>query len=58
MAKYTVSRCPCGHSACKDWHVTWVASVQGVKLTEAQAIAVAALLNEMEALNALKKVTP
>jgi hypothetical protein len=45
---YTVSPCPCGHRACRNWHVSWVASVQGVRFTEAQARAVAALLNKME----------
>lgn len=40
-----VSRCPCGHSACKDWHVAWEARVQGVHFTEQQARAVAAVLD-------------
>lgn len=44
---YTVSPCPCGHPACKDWHVSPVAALQGVKFTERQARAVAGLLNQM-----------
>lgn len=50
--KYTVSPCPCGHRACKDWHVCPVADVQGVHFTRQQAEAVAKLLNEMDAAKA------
>lgn len=42
---YRAVQCPCGHRACKDWHVDPAASVQGVRFTEDQAKAVAALLN-------------
>jgi hypothetical protein len=45
---YMAVKCPCGHRACKDWHVSNVAHVQGVHFTEEQANAVAKLLNEME----------
>lgn len=45
---YQATRCPCGHRACKDWHVEPVAAFQGVKFTEAQARVVADLLNAME----------
>ena len=57
---YTVDFCRCGdHVAdpnrkdrmgvCHDWHVVPVAMVHGVDFTEAQARAVADLLNRMEA---------
>lgn len=41
---YQVSRCPCGHPSCNDWHVSPVAALQGVKFTEGQAHAVARFL--------------
>jgi hypothetical protein len=46
--RYRASPCPCGHRACTSWHVSWVANVQGVSFTQAQAEAVAELLNRME----------
>lgn len=46
--RYCASRCPCGAAACKSWHVEPVAALQGVSFTQAQAEAVAALLNRME----------
>ena len=48
MGPYTVSRCQCGHRACRDWHVSPVAATQGVKFTEVQARVVACVLNAME----------
>jgi hypothetical protein len=45
----TPVRCACGHRACRDWHVSPVADVQGVNFTERQARAVAHLLARMEA---------
>ncbi len=48
MTRYTAMKCPCGHPTCKAWMVDPVAAVQSVRFTEAQARAVAALLNEME----------
>lgn len=45
---YAAVQCPCGHPACRDWHVSPVAEMQGVKFTEAQAHAVAYLLNHIE----------
>lgn len=45
MNKYRAVKCPCGHQACKAWHVSEVAHVQGVSFTEDQANAVAELLN-------------
>lgn len=45
MPKFTVSRCPCGHPACNDFHINPVAAVQGVKFTSLQAEIVAAVLN-------------
>lgn len=45
---YFATQCPCGHRACKDWHVTNAADIQGVHFTEDQSHAVAFLLNEME----------
>jgi hypothetical protein len=46
--QYKAEPCPCGHPSCKAWHVWPVAAVQSVRFTEAQAYAVAKLLNEME----------
>lgn len=40
--------CPCGHPACKHWHVSGVANVQGVSFTEAQAKAIVVLLRQPE----------
>lgn len=45
---YHAIQCRCGHRACKDWHVGPIADMQGVKFTEVQAHAVAALLNRIE----------
>lgn len=45
---YRPVRCTCGHRACSSWHVWPVADVQGVNLTQRQAVAVAALLNGMQ----------
>lgn len=42
---YRAIPCACGDSICKDWHVSNVAEVQGVKFNKIQAEAVAALLN-------------
>lgn len=52
IERYTVSRCPCGHKICNDYHVWPVAALQGVKFTKKQAEAVAKLLNEMEKVHA------
>jgi hypothetical protein len=41
---YSISKCPCGHPSCQDWHVDGIAAVQGVKFTQAQARVVADLL--------------
>jgi hypothetical protein len=41
-------KCACGHRACQDWHVSFVAQVQGVHFTQKQAEMVALLLNIME----------
>jgi hypothetical protein len=41
-------KCACGHRACQDWHVSFVASVQGVRFTQEQAELVAMLLTMME----------
>lgn len=41
-----VSRCPCGSSSCRDWHVDGYAAVMGVKFSEMEARAVAHLLTE------------
>jgi hypothetical protein len=46
--KYRVRKCPCGDRICNDWHVSPVADVWGVSLTEEQALLVASLLNVME----------
>ena len=46
--KYRAVKCPCGHRACDDWHVNPVAAIQGVGFTQAQAEAVAGLLNALE----------
>lgn len=45
---YKAIPCPCGHRTCKNWLVDPVAAVQSVSFTEAQAKAVATLLNDME----------
>lgn len=51
---YHAVRCNCGYRnakgelTCQDWHVTGVADQHGVKFTQRQARAVAALLNVME----------
>lgn len=37
MSDFTVEKCPCGHPACRDFHVSPIAAVQGVKFTEQQA---------------------
>lgn len=42
---YRAIRCPCGHPVCKAWMVDPAAATQGVYFSEAQAHAVAALLN-------------
>lgn len=42
---YTASPCPCGHTACKAWHVSPVAAIQGVQFDEAEARDTAAFLN-------------
>jgi hypothetical protein len=47
---YRAIRCPCGHRGCSSWMVEPVAAIQGVSLTEAQARAVADLLNARLAL--------
>ena len=41
--------CQCGHSSCKDWHVTDFADLQGVHFTEEQALMVAFVLGSMGA---------
>jgi len=46
--EYRADRCPCGQRGCSSWHVWPVAAVQGVRFTEKQAKAVAALLNGLE----------
>ena len=43
--RYTATKCPCGHPACKHWHVDPIAAVQGVAFTEAQANFIADVLN-------------
>lgn len=40
-----IEKCPCGHAACKDWHVSPEAAIQGVKFTEEQATQVGILLD-------------
>jgi hypothetical protein len=45
MPPYTIHRCPCGDPDCKHWHISGIADDWGVRFTEAQAKAVAALLN-------------
>ncbi len=40
-------RCPCGDKICKAWMVSPQAAVQGVRFTQAEAEAVAKLLNKM-----------
>lgn len=49
---YRAIPCPCGHRACTSWMVDPVAAVQGVRFTQAQAEAVAALLNTLDVLEA------
>ncbi len=44
---YTAVPCPCKQKGCQDWHVAYVARVQGVKFTKEQALAVAKLLSRM-----------
>lgn len=44
---YKATPCPCGDPICKSWHVAPVAAIQGVRFSEAQARAVATLLNGM-----------
>ena len=39
-----ISKCPCGHPTCQDWHVPG-AQVQGVKFTEEEAKAITYLLS-------------
>ena len=43
----TAIKCDCGHKSCKAWHVSPEADVQGVRFTQEEALAVAALLNSM-----------
>lgn len=43
-----VEKCPCGHPACKDWHVAPEANLQGVKFTQEEATQVAILLDMMD----------
>jgi hypothetical protein len=45
---YTAVKCSCGDRSCKDWHVSGIAKVWGVKFDEAQANAVARLLTLMD----------
>lgn len=40
-------RCRCGHRACRHWHVSPQAIVQGVSFDEEEARTVAGLLNLM-----------
>lgn len=50
---YRAIKCACGHPLCKDWHVSDVADIQGVKFTQAQAeLIVRVLNNECGALDA------
>lgn len=42
---YRAIPCACAYAKCPDWHVSGVADVQGVCFTQAQAEAVAQLLN-------------
>jgi len=46
--KYKAIKCPCGHEACQQWHITNVAQVQGVSFTEEQARLTAALLTSLD----------
>jgi len=46
--KYRAVKCCCGHPVCEDWHVSFVADLQGVKFTKEQAEAIAELLNKMK----------
>lgn len=46
---FTVVPCRCQSLSCQDWHVSPVASVQGVHLTLAQARAVALALHALPA---------
>jgi hypothetical protein len=46
---YSAVPCACGHTSCKDWHVSNVADIQGVRFTKEQAEAVANLLNHKPA---------
>jgi hypothetical protein len=48
MEYYTAVKCPCGHPACEDWHITGVAQTIGVRFTFYQAHAVAEFLNAKE----------
>lgn len=43
-----VEKCLCGHRACKDWHVSPEAALQGVKFTKDQATQVAILLDMID----------
>lgn len=52
MSTYRPVRCSCGDAICQHWHVTGVANVQGVAFDRRQAVAVAALLNQMSDLSA------
>lgn len=45
---YRAIPCPCGHRACSSWMVDPVAAVQGVRFTQEQAEAVAALLGAIQ----------
>lgn len=46
---YRAVKCPCRHISCTNWHITIVADLQGVSFTQEQAIAVALILNQMDA---------
>lgn len=50
-----VSRCQCGYDSCQDWHVSGYAQVQGVKFSEQQAKAVAALMEDPESMRRLAR---
>lgn len=43
-----VEKCPCRHPACKDWHVSPEAALQGVKFTKDEATQVAILLDMID----------
>ena len=51
---HQAEKCPCGHQSCRQWHVTGVAQVQGVRFTETEAKAVAALLSDGDLLKKLR----